>query len=498
MIQQIFDPLTTLGQSFVPNLVGAVIILILGWLLALVLGAVARGTLRRTGLSDRLGLWIYGRERARSVDIARTTGRAVYYVVMLFVVMGFLQVLRLSTVTEPINGLLSQLFEFLPQLLAAALLIFAAWVVASILRFLVSRVLQSSRLSEMLRNQADIDASGRYELHKVLGEVVYWFVFLLFFPAILGTLSLEGLLAPVQSMLNNFLGFLPNLFGAALILLAGWVVARVVKQIVIHLLEALHVDDLGKKAGLRSVVRESSVARIVGIVVYALILIPVIISALNALQLTAITAPASNMLDTLWGVVPSLFSAVLVLFVAYMVGRILAGLVTSLLENTRFDQIFVGLRLAKEPPSGSITPSIVVGRLVLIAIMFFAIAEAFRMLGFAVMTSLTHTMLVLAGKVIIGLLVAVAGIFIANLVSDVIHASGSSRARTFALVSRVAILSLVGALALEEIGLATEIITLAFGLLLGGVVVAVAIAFGIGGREAAARQIESWRGSSGS
>jgi hypothetical protein len=52
-----------------------------------------------------------------------------------------------------------------------------------------------------------------------------------------------------------------------------------------------------------------------------------------------------------------------------------------------------------------------------------------------------------------------------------------------------------GAVALLEIGVANDIINLAFGLLLGAIAIAVALAFGLGGREAAAREIEKWRNS---
>jgi hypothetical protein len=61
----------------------------------------------------------------------------------------------------------------------------------------------------------------------------------------------------------------------------------------------------------------------------------------------------------------------------------------------------------------------------------------------------------------------------------------------------VAILVLAGAMALRQMEIANEIVNLAFGLLLGAVAVAVALAFGLGGRESASRLIEEWRKSTG-
>jgi uncharacterized membrane protein len=49
-------------------------------------------------------------------------------------------------------------------------------------------------------------------------------------------------------------------------------------------------------------------------------------------------------------------------------------------------------------------------------------------------------------------------------------------------------------MALQQMGLADEIISLAFGLLFGAIAVAAAIAFGLGGRDIAARQLDEWHG----
>jgi hypothetical protein len=73
-----------------------------------------------------------------------------------------------------------------------------------------------------------------------------------------------------------------------------------------------------------------------------------------------------------------------------------------------------------------------------------------------------------------------------------VQASGVAQAGLLAMAARVSSLVLAGAMALRQMGLANEIINLAFGLLLGAIAVAVALAFGLGGRELAARELEGW------
>jgi hypothetical protein len=74
-----------------------------------------------------------------------------------------------------------------------------------------------------------------------------------------------------------------------------------------------------------------------------------------------------------------------------------------------------------------------------------------------------------------------------------VQASGVAQSGLLAVAARVSILVLAGAMALRQMGLANEIINLAFGLLLGAIAVAMALAFGLGGRELAARELEEWR-----
>ncbi len=71
-------------------------------------------------------------------------------------------------------------------------------------------------------------------------------------------------------------------------------------------------------------------------------------------------------------------------------------------------------------------------------------------------------------------------------------AAGAAQSRLLAPGARIAIMVLSGAMALRHMGLADEIVNLAFGLILGAVAVALAIAFGLGGREFVARHLEGW------
>ena len=81
-----------------------------------------------------------------------------------------------------------------------------------------------------------------------------------------------------------------------------------------------------------------------GTIFYVLLLVPVLISALNALNLEAVTAPASRMLDMMLAVIPQLFGAAVVLGIAFVIGKLVAGLVASVLAGVGFNKLFSFIR----------------------------------------------------------------------------------------------------------------------------------------------------------
>ncbi len=490
-MQAIVSQITQLVGAYIPNLVGALLILIIGWLVALIVAAIVRGVLRRTTLDDRVARWIAGDEAAKGVEVEQWVGKGVYYLIMLFVLIAFFQTLGLTIITEPLNQLLVQVFQYAPQLLGAGLLLLLAWIIASALRLLITRGLTAARLDERLGSGAGVEEE-RVPLTKSLADAVYWLVFLLFLPAILTALNLGGLLGPVQSMVNEVLAFLPNLFAAGLILAIGWFVARIVQRIVTNLLAAVGSDRLSERVGLAPVLGKQQLSGLLGLIVYILILIPVLIAALNALALEAVTQPASNMLNTILGAFPDIFAAGLVLVIAYVVGRVVAGLISNLLTGVGFNAILARLGLGREPAEGERTPSEIVGYLVLVAIMLFATIEATQLLGFTLLAELVSEFTVFAGQIILGLIIFAIGLYLSNLAARTIQASRAAQAGLLAMAARVSILALAGAMALRQMGLANEIINLAFGLLLGAIAVAAALAFGLGGRDIASRQLEGW------
>jgi hypothetical protein len=477
------------------RVVAALALLLAGFVLARAVGWLVTKGLGKTTLDNRLAAWIGG-ESAKAAPIELWVGKFFYFVVLLFALVMFFNTLELNVVGEPILTLLNKVFGYAPQLLGGAVLTGIAWLLASLARRGTALATSKWRLDETLSEKAgtDDEAARKAPLAKTLGEGVYYLVFLLFLPNILGVLGLQGLLEPVQSMMDRLLAFLPNILAAGVILAVGWFVARIVQRIVSNLLSAIGADDLGKRLGLGTALGTTTLSGLCGLVVYVFILFNVLLSALNALDLDAVTRPASEMLGNVMEAVPLLFAAGILLTLAFFVGRLVSGLLSNVLAGAGFDSILHAVGLAPPTPlEGSRRPSAVAGSLLLTAIMLFAAIEASGLLGFEHLAGLLTGLLEFAAQVFVGVLILGIGLFLGNLAAKAIRSSASAHTGLISKVARIAILSLSGAMALRQMGLANEIIELAFGLVLGALAVAAAIAFGLGGRDLAAKELAAWR-----
>ena len=486
--------------AYLPNVLAALGILLVGWLLALLVRRVVAGLVRRTPLNAWLGRWLGDASGATPVDAAQVVGDVVYYLALLVVFIGVCEALQLTLITEPLRLLLGTVLAYLPRVLGAVALLLVAWVLASVVRTLIVRVLGATRLDERVADQTE--GRVRAPLGQTVGEVAYWLVFLVFLPLVVGALGLSLGTGPLSDMIGQFLAFIPQLVAAGGILAVGWFAATVVRRLVTAAVAGLGLDRLSARIGLARTLGPDGLSRLVGLLAYVLILVPAAIGALEALGLTALTAPLTVMLSQFLSVVPLLFFAAVVLAISYVVARLVADLATAALAALGADALPARLGLSRVVPAegeGASRPlSRLVGQLILLVIMTLATIEAADLLGFTAVATLLSAFLVLLGQVLLGLLVLAVGLYLANVLAGVVAASGAPRADLLAVVTRVAVIALAVPMALKQIGLGDEIVVLAFGLLLGGAVlglaVAVGVAFGIGGRGAAEELVDRWRG----
>ena len=394
-----------------------------------------------------------------------------------------------------------QLFLWGPRVLFALLILIVTHFVAKGVQWGVAKGLDKM---PVLKRHPE---AGGESIGTELGRLAYWLVWLVGLIAALQPLGLSGVLTPVTALTNEVFAFLPKLLGAGLFFFAGLILARVVRHVVEAFLGALNLERLLGRAGVSiseaplavdesGIAQEGvapvrgSIAKAVGVTVSAVIILFAAIGALQILQISAISDPATAMLQSIALAIPNVLAALVWLALAYIIGRWSKSLLETVLPSLGFDN---AVRALGVMPANAV-PSRVVGTLALTAALIVGIMEAARQVGGDSTAALMFQITELGGKVIFGTIIIVVGLFLARILASLVGSSTgeSSYAQT---IVKYAIIALFTAIGLTFMGLADQIVMMAFGLILGSAAVATALAFGLGGRDWAARQLDDWSAS---
>ncbi len=486
-MESIQDFFTQPLGSLILNLVVALVILIVGYVVARILGSITRRILKRTKLDNRLAESLSDPDNPREFNIETIIASVVFWLAMLFVLVAFFERLNLTGLASPIEQFLSNFTtDYLPRLIGAGVLLFIAWLVAAALRFLVIKGGALLKFDERVSKYAALKEEEQVSFTDTLGVAIYWFTLLLFLPSVLSALGIQQIAVSLQLVFAQIFEYIPNVLGAGVIVLVGWFIARVVRQVVEGLLKAIGTDKAGQRVGLSE---ERSLSEIVGLILYISIFVVAIIAALDALDIPAITIPATQMLSTFINVIPNLIGAALILVVAYYVGRLIANLIKDLLSGIGLDTVPEKLGVTW---SGTTTLSQWVGYLILVAIMLFAVVSATEMLGSDALTEIMNVFIAFFWKVVLGVVILVIGLYFANLAYKAVMKTGINNANFIGRLAQTAIVVFASAIALREVGVANEIINLAFGITLAAIGLAAALSFGLGTQKIAERELDGF------
>jgi hypothetical protein len=319
-------------------------------------------------------------------------------------------------------------------------------------------------------------------VEPLISGLVYYLVLLFALLLALGALGIEGVLDPLKNLVQGFLVIVPNLVAAVVIGVVGYVVARICANAILVVGKGL--DNLASRAGISEKVQ---LARLVSQIVFLLVFVPILISALGVLRIEAISEPATEMLAVFMAAIPDIFAAALILAVAYVLGRWVTNILREVLESLGADswpeKLGAGCLLGPERHFSRFCAQVA-----FFFILLAAGVSAVEKLRIDLLAGALNDLLFFASQVLLGLVILLVGNYLATLAYQAL--SRTPERTGLANIVRYAILALVVAMGLKAMGIADDIVNLAFGLALGSVAVALALAYGLGGREAAGRHLD--------
>lgn len=469
------------GVLLLGRVVAALVALFVGWLLASWLSGLAG---RFAGRLQQVR-WLQGNVPVPGdVPVDRILARVAYYLLLLLVLALALEILGVRTVTEPFLAMINQFLLAVPNLVKALLIFLGAWLLATVLRALTHRFLASRAVGSLIaRSGAAPTPAAQERLTHSLGELAFYLTLFLFMPAMFGALRLEGLVVPFQEAVAQLLGFVPNLFAALLIAAVGYVVARVVREITAHFLATVGVDALPAKVGLERVFERTPLAQATATVVFVLVLVPVLISALEALRIRAISEPAIGMLARILDMVPSLLAAVAVLAVGLAFARWAGTVVADFAERLNLPRFLVAWGLLA--PDGSRSLRAVLEGATAGILALFVLIQSLEILRLPMLAGVLQRVLLYLPNVAVALAILAAGWVVGRFADQSVRriAQGTPYPPQLGTVARYAILVLVAVMALEQLGVARAVVVNLVTVLLGSVGLGLAIALGLGARD---------------
>jgi len=328
-----------------------------------------------------------------------------------------------------------------------------------------------------------IEFLAKYNLLDICCSLIRGILTIFVLMAVLQHFGLTDVLSPLKNMIDQFLSAVPRIVGASVVAYAGWIIAKIVAELVGVALKKVD-QQLAEKTGSDKVV----VSKFGSAFIFVVVLLPIVVAALGILNIPAISVPASDMLNKLMAAIPNIIGAGIILLVTYVVTKFVIYLLTSLLDGMHLNNLPAKLGITSLFTE-KFTPIKLIGGAIMFFSMLAASTAALNTLGIEVLAAIFAKILAFGGGLLVGAIILVVGNFLSSLAYQALSKNSNL---VLANIARFAILGLVLAMGLQAMGLADDIITMAFGFTIGGVAVATALAFGLGGRDAAKKLTDLW------
>ncbi|MBO5283318.1 MAG: mechanosensitive ion channel [Lachnospiraceae bacterium] len=380
-----------------------------------------------------------------------------------------------------LTNLLDSILGGIGSIVVAALILVIAIVAAAIVKSLVLKLIDKTRLKGILAKVDTQDKPGSTK--DFIGKLVYLLVFLLFVPGIFSALGLGSVMAPISNILNTIWGYVPNIVAAVIVLVVGNLIAKLVRQLLVPVFDKLNINKLQEKAGIE-VKGADKLSNTLAYIVYVLILIPTVIMALTVLNITVISTPAVSMLNKVIGFIPNIVIGLIIIVIGCMIGKLVGQIVTKLIASAGLDAKLQGLL---DDKNQKFVLSKITGGVVYAVVVIFFVVEGLNVLKLDVLTQIGGVIISYMPAVLAAVLILAAALIFSSMAEKALRKNGLN---TYAVVVKAAILVVGVFMILNQLGIAAEIVNSAFVLIVAALAVAFAIAFGVGGKEFAAKALK--------
>jgi Mechanosensitive ion channel, conserved TM helix len=208
---------------------------------------------------------------------------------------------------------------------------------------------------------------------------------------------------------------------------------------------------------------------------------------------TAILSALANALTLFLAFIPRLIGFLVIMLVGWLIAFLISKGITLLLRKLHFDQVAerIGLSRFDQRMGVHTDPAGILGKIVFWFLILIFLVPATDALGLPTVSNVLNQLVVYIPNVFVAIIVLFLGTLLATLVADLVRGATASanigNPNLFAAIARYAIIGFAALIALEQLQIAPTLLNILFTAIVGGAALAFALAFGLGGRDAAQR-----------
>jgi len=293
--------------NMVPGALGALVVLFIGLIVANIIKRIVAALFKRTTLDERLATSMNS-----NTNIGAFVAKLAYYLVMMFVLLIVLDILGVKDVLVPLQNMLDGFVKFIPQLIGAGIIGYVGYILSTIVSGatgFISEKAEGFALKQGISTGMDIS--------EIIRKVVFAIVFIPIFIIALDTLGLEAVAGPAKEMLGTLLNSIPNILAAGIIIAVFYFVGKFIVNFLVSLLNSMNIDSYASKIGIDNIVGDTSIAKTIGNLVFALLMFAGITTALEKLGMTSLVA----MMNNLYGIAGNILFGLIILMAGNWISK---------------------------------------------------------------------------------------------------------------------------------------------------------------------------------
>ncbi|ANU22303.1 mechanosensitive ion channel [Planococcus donghaensis] len=326
--------------DYIPNVLGALLLLLVAWIVATVVRAIFTKGLKKAGADRAMVKGHMAKTKEDADSILDSIGKILYYLIFILFIPSVLQALDMNNVAQPISNMMDKLLAFLPNLFMAIIILVIGYFVAKFVKNLVFSLLTAINIDKWFNKFTNkpagttgttrMDAGDKATLANVLANIVFVIVLIPILTIALETLNIRSISEPIVNMLNQVLNMIPNIFVAIILILVGVLIAKFVGDLLISLLNGTGINRFSTYLNTDKTKTPSfDIANIIGKVVQAIIIIFFTVEAMNVLQLDVLNGIGEAVIAYL----PLLISSLIILGLGLIGGSLLGNYVQQASGN---------------------------------------------------------------------------------------------------------------------------------------------------------------------